>query len=157
MNTELLSFGIHLLYHHFVKTLKLCTFDDVDHSGHIVACRRITALLDTCSPTFIVIGRQISDILLVSLCHEHLGMVFIALPNIVILLELLVWLVIVCQDIVSVVCTLYAEMIVGSVCQCTFAIGRLDDTLGKSYGCRYAISPHLLHSILCIPFYVLLS
>ena len=153
----MLSFGIHLLYHHFVKTLELCTFDDINHCGHIVTRRRITALLDTCSPTFIVIWRQISDILLVSLCHEYLGMVFIALPNIVILLKLLIWLVIVSQDIVPIICSLYAEMIVGSVCQCTFAIGRLDDALGKSYGCRYAISPHLLHSILCIPFYVLLS
>lgn len=84
-------------------------------------------------------------------------MILVALSHIVVFLELLVRLVIIGKDIVSIETALHAEMVVGGISQCTFSISRLDDALCERYGGRYAIAAHLLHGILCVIVYVLLS
>ena len=84
-------------------------------------------------------------------------MVLITLTDIIILLELLVGLVIISTYILAIELTFHTEMVVGGSGEHTLSFSRLNDSLGKSNGSRYAISAHLLHGILCILIYISLS
>ena len=147
----------HLSHNHLVITLKVIALDDTDNSAHIAWVGSIAARLDASHPTRVVIGREVLRVLLIAACHENFGMVLIALAYIVVLLELLIGTVIVGKDIVAVVGSLYAKMVVGCGSYIALSVCRLDDALGERHGGRDAIAAHLLHGIPCVLIDILLS
>ena len=113
-NTELLSLGCHLLHDHSVVLLEVGTFDDIANGGDIVLVSGVAASLDAFSPSFIVIRGEVLGVFLISGSHEDLGMILIALSDIIILLELFVGLVVIGKHIGTIELTLHAKVVVGS-------------------------------------------
>ena len=113
-NTELLSLGSHLLHDHTVVLLEIGTFDDTANGGDIVLVSGVAASLDAFSPSFIVIRGEVLGVFLISGSHEDLGMILIALSDIIILLELFVGLVVIGKDIGTIELALHAKVVVGS-------------------------------------------
>ena len=84
-------------------------------------------------------------------------MVFIALPDIIILLELLIGMIIIGKYLMTIVLPLDAEMVIGSIGKGTLFIARLDDALRQGDRGRYAIPAHLFHGVFCKFFDILLT
>ena len=144
-------------HHHLVVLLQSGTLDDAHQRGDITFVGGIAAPLDGSSPATVVVGGKAGGMLAVALRHEDFGMVLIALPHTVVFLELLVGPVVIRQDIVAVVGTFHAEVVVGGIGQGAPAVRRLNDTLCQRHRGGYAIASHLLHGILRILLDILLS
>ena len=154
---KLSPFPTHLLHDHLVVLLKVAALNDPNNGRDIIGRGGIAALLNACRPSLVVIGRKAADIFLVTGCHEDFGMVLIALPYIVILLELLIGFIIVGKNVCPIELALYSEMVIGGSGKGTLAISRLDDALCQGHGRWYAIPAHLFHRELGILVDILLS
>ena len=103
-----------MLHDHLVIFLQVCTFNDSNDGADISFVGSITTCLDASSPSFVIVSREIPGVFLIAFTHEDFTVVFIALPNVIIFLELLIGLVIVGTDVCTVELTLYAKMVIGS-------------------------------------------
>ena len=158
-NTERLALRLHLLHDHAVVFLQVVSLNDALKRGSILAAGSIACLLQTSSPSLVVVRGELEKGCVSLVLFQKLGVVLVGVSHRSILTELLIRTVVGIDKVLASILnptggSLDTEMIVALTRQFTLSACALADALCQGNRSRYAIAAHLLHGILCILLYV---
>ena len=127
--------------------------------GSILAAGSIARLLQTSSPSLVVVRGELEKGCVSLVLFQKLGVVLVGVSHRSILTELLIRTVVGIDKVLASILnptggSLDTEMIVALTRQFTLSACALADALCQGNRSRYAIAAHLLHGILCIFLYV---